>query len=72
MCSLIKHRHMTPEKRKFNKRVKANKRRASYLKRRAAGASRTIDFSKFVQSMEIPVAKKKQSFFGKLKDKFSR
>lgn len=57
---------MNAAKRKFNKRVKANRRRAAYLRRKGKGG-KTIDFSKFMQSIQIPdPTKKKESFFSKL------
>lgn len=60
---------MTPEKRKFNKVMKARKRRAAYLKSKGVKRSTKIDVRKFTVSLPKTQARKKESIFQRMKKK---
>ena len=62
---------MNAEKRKFNKVMKARKRRAAYLKSKNSNKGKKIDLQKFINSLpKQPQARKKESIFQWLKNKF--
>lgn len=60
---------MTPEKRKFNKVVKARKRRLSFLRSKGIKVSSKFDMSKFINSLPKQQPKEKESIFQRVKNK---